>query len=121
MFSLKIAALLLFAATMIGCSSSTMIRSEPPGAKLYMNEQYKGETPYLYTDQKIVGSDTRIRLTLDGYHDLETIMSRDEKLDVGALVGGVFFVVPWLWVMEYDPVHTYELKPVRVTTGLPAR
>ena len=97
---------------LIGCSSTTVLQSVPSGAKLYVNEQYRGTTPYLYRDEKIVGSTTSIRLTLDGYKDFTTVLQRDERVHVGALVGGFFFVVPWLWVMQYDRTHIWEMQPL---------
>jgi hypothetical protein len=36
---------------LFGCSSSTLIKSNPPGAKLYLDGQLKGETPYPYSDR----------------------------------------------------------------------
>jgi hypothetical protein len=103
--------LLLASLALTSCSSSTLIRSDPSGAKVYLNEQYRGVTPYLYSDQKIVGSATRIKLTKEGYEDFYAVLTRDERVDAGAVVGGLIFFFPFLWVMEYDPVHTYELTP----------
>lgn len=89
-----------------------MINSKPQGAKLYMDEQYQGTTPYSYSDNKIVGSTTPIRLELDGYAPYLTTLVRSEKADVGAIIGGFFLLVPFLWTMEYNPVHTYELRTI---------
>jgi len=100
-----------------GCSSTTILHSVPSGAKLYVNDEYRGTTPYVYRDQKIVGSSTAIRLSLVGYKDLNTVLQRDERLHVGALVGGFFFVVPWLWVMQYERSHTWELQPLAERTS----
>lgn len=94
------------------CSSSTLIQSEPSGAKLYMNGEYMGVTPFSYSDTKIVGSSTEIRLEKEGYEPLYTMMSRDETADVGAIIGGVFFLFPFLWTMKYKPTHNYELIPL---------
>ncbi len=94
------------------CSSTTLIQSEPSGAKLYMNGEYMGVTPFSYSDTKIVGSSTEIRLEKEGYEPLYTMMSRDETADVGAIIGGVFFLFPFLWTMKYKPTHNYELIPL---------
>lgn len=99
-----------YCAFLTGCSSTTMINSKPQGAKLYMDEQYQGTTPYSYSDSKIVGSTTPIRLQLDGYEPYRTTLVRSEKADVGAIIGGIFLLVPFLWTMEYNPVHTYEMR-----------
>ncbi|HUS87444.1 MAG TPA: PEGA domain-containing protein [Bacteroidales bacterium] len=92
------------------CASTTMIRSDPTGAKLYLDGEPAGTTPYAHTDSKIVGSTTTVQLTMEGYEDFNNSFSRNEEVDVGAIIGGVLFLIPFLWVMKYKPYHTYELK-----------
>lgn len=105
--------LLLLAGTTLlsSCASTTLIQSTPAGAKVYLNDQAVGVTPYRHTDTEIVGSTTTVRLEKEGYQTLNTSFSRDEEVDVGAIIGGVFLTVPFLWVMKYKPVHSYELSP----------
>lgn len=93
------------------CASSTMIQSYPSGAKVYLNNEPVGVTPYLHRDKKIVGSSTDVRLEKEGYQPLMTGFSRNEDADVGAIIGGVFFLIPFLWTMKYKPSHSYELQP----------
>ncbi|WP_163707290.1 PEGA domain-containing protein [Mangrovibacterium lignilyticum] len=103
-----LAGLMLFAS----CKSTTMIISDPPGAKLYLNGESAGVTPYQYRDTKIVGSTTDVKLVKEGYADFYTAFSRNEKADAGAIIGGLFLLFPFLWTMKYKPTHTYELIPV---------
>lgn len=105
-------AAMLATVLLAGCTSSTLLQTVPNGAKVYVNQQYRGITPMTYSDQKIVGSTTTLRFLLDGYEDLNTQLTRDERVHVGALVGGFVCGIPWLWVMKYDPVHTWELQPL---------
>jgi hypothetical protein len=104
----------LLAGTLLlgSCSSSTLITTQPAGAKLYMNGQYKGTTPYSHSDTKIVGTATDLRFEQEGYEPLQTVLVRNERADAGAIVGGIFFLFPFLWTMQYDPQHTYELRPL---------
>jgi hypothetical protein len=95
-----------------GCTSTTVIHSRPEGAKVYLDNSYMGMTPYTQKDSKIVGTQTPLRLTKDGYEPFETHLSKDEKPDVGAIVGGVFFLFPFLWTEGYQPEHTYDLTPI---------
>ncbi len=95
-----------------GCASTTLMQSIPTGAKLYMAGEPVGTTPYAYTDTKIVGSKTPFRLVLDGYQDYNGVLIRNEEANVGAIIGGVFLLFPFLWTMDYKPTHTYELIPV---------
>lgn len=94
------------------CSSSTLIQSIPSGAKIYLDGEPVGTTPYRHRDTKITGSTSTVRLELEGYESLHTAFSRDEEVDAGAIVGGVFLLVPFLWTMKYKPTHTYELSPL---------
>ena len=94
------------------CKSTTMIVSQPPDAKLILNNNYVGKTPYKYSDRKVSGSKVNIRIEKEGYEPLHTSFRRNEKLDAGALVGGIFFVYPLLWITKYKPQHLYELTPL---------
>ncbi|MDD4972092.1 MAG: PEGA domain-containing protein [Paludibacter sp.] len=97
-----------------GCSSTTMIQSNPTKAKVYLDGTLVGETPYRHTDARIVGSSMTVRLEKDGYNPLMSTITKDEEINVEAVVGGIFVAVPLLWCMQYQPEHMYELKPVIV-------
>jgi len=51
-----------------------------------------------------------VMLRKEGYMDFYFNLKRNETLAVGALIGGVFFLYPLLWLKKYDPVHNYELQ-----------
>lgn len=91
------------------CASKTLIQSNPSGADIYIDSQRKGTTPYNYKDTKIAGSSTNITLKKEGYQDLVVTLVRNERADVGAIIGGCFFLIPFLWTMQYDPIHYYEM------------
>jgi hypothetical protein len=95
----------------VGCTSSTIIRSEPSGASVYIDGSKLGKTPYTYSDTKIVGSSTHLKLKMEGYEEFDTVFRRDEEFQVGPCIGGAFFLFPFLWVMGYRPEHVYELTP----------
>ncbi len=99
------------AALLTACTSTTVINSRPQGAKLYLNGQYMGATPYTMSDTKVVGSTTTVRLEYPGYETLDGSISRNEQFDVGACIGGVFLLFPFLWIQGYYPAHTFELRP----------
>jgi hypothetical protein len=105
---------LLLAGSMLctGCTSTTMIQSIPIGAKVYLNGEQVGTTPYTYQDTKIVGSKTNVKLEKQGYQTLNVSFSRDEVVDAGAIIGGIFFFVPFLWTMKYKSLHSYTLTPI---------
>jgi hypothetical protein len=119
--TLRAAAAAATLAVASGCASSTVLRSEPPGAKVFLNGELAGRTPLVMTDTKIVGSITHVRLVLDGYRDTSTFIQRNEQFDPGACLGGVFVYVPFLWIMGYKPEHLYELTPMAPRRALPPR
>lgn len=94
---------------LVSCSSKTLIQSNPSGAKVYLNGEAVGTTPYSHEDTKIVGSTTTVKLEKEGYETFNSSFSRNEKTDVGAIIGGVFVLFPFLWTMKYKPERTYEL------------
>lgn len=108
----SIALLLVASIFFASCSSSTLIMSESSNAKLYLNGQYVGTTPYQHKDKKIAGTTTNVRLEKEGYETLYTSFSRDEDVDIGAIIGGIFFLFPFIWTMKYDPTRTYEMTPL---------
>ncbi|MEO9479117.1 MAG: PEGA domain-containing protein [Maribacter dokdonensis] len=94
------------------CASSTMITTVPGNAKIYINGEYVGQTPYKHKDSKIVGSSNTIRVEKEGYETYNDTFSKDEKVAVGPLIGGIFLLVPFLWIMKYEKGRIYDLRPV---------
>jgi hypothetical protein len=101
------------------CASSTIIQSQPSGAKLYLNGEPVGSTPYTMTDTKMIGSITTVRLESPGYETATGAITRNEEFDIGPCIGGMFVLVPFLWIFKYKPTHTFELKPAGAA-GYPA-
>ena len=121
MYSLRmrIAGALVVGSLLQACASATLIHSRPEGARIYIDGEPRGTTPYQYSDQKIVGSNTHIRLVMDGYQDTTASLQRNEEFNVGACIGGVFLLFPFLWIMNYRPEHTYELIPLQPRADKP--
>jgi hypothetical protein len=98
-------------AFLAACASSTLIQSQPTGAKLYLNGEPVGNTPYTMSDTKMIGSITTVRLESPGYETSTGAITRNEEFNVGPCIGGMFVLVPFLWMFGYKPTHTFELKP----------
>lgn len=104
-----LAAAFLFLA---GCTSMTVIESIPAGAKVYINDEIRGETPYTMVDNKIIGTTSSVRIEKPGFKPFMTVISKTEEIDPGPVVCGLLFTpVWWLWGLKYRAVHTYELVP----------
>lgn len=112
-FTSKIMALVLAIVVLFSsCSSTTLIQSYPTDARVYIDGEFVGHTPYWYTDTKIMGSITDIDLVKDGYEPLYTSIQRSERIDVAAVVGGFYLLAPFLWSLRYAPIHNYQLIPL---------
>ena len=110
---IKLVALILSTSFLLsGCASTTVFQTSPSGAKLYINDELVGNTPYTYSDTKIVGTTTIVRIKAEGYEDFNYVLKRNEEANVGAIIGGIFVLFPFLWVMDYKPIHSFELVPL---------
>jgi hypothetical protein len=90
---------LVFLAASTGCASTVLINSQPPGAKVFVDGAYIGKAPASYTDTAIVGT----------VHQMG-FFGRNAQFNAGACVGGVFLLVPFLWILDYPPQVTYQLQ-----------
>jgi hypothetical protein len=94
------------------CTSMTQIQTVPPGAKIYVDDELRGETPYYLSDKKIIGATSTLRFEKGGYKSFTSFIQRSEEFDPGPVICGfVFTPIWWLWAMKYKPVHIYELVP----------
>ena len=89
------------------CSSATLIKTSDKDVSIYVDGKFGGKGEYTYADSKIAGSSTHVLLTKVGCENVSYVIKRNEKFDVGACTGGVFLLVPLLWIKKYDPVHDF--------------
>lgn len=95
------------------CSSTTMIKSTDPTVKIYVDDQLEGTGQVSHSDTKIVGSTTYVKFKKEGCETQTFSFSRSEEFDVGACIGGVLVLVPFLWIEKYRPMHEYEFSCVK--------
>lgn len=100
------------------CSSSMKIDSDPQGARVYINREYKGDTPYVYTDKKVFWTELDVTLKKENYKDFNILIRKNEgdintKAGCGALVCLPIWGLPFvLWVFDYPAEKKYELEPL---------
>ena len=105
----KLIALVMVFFFLFGCSSTTLLKSNPPGAKLQIEGQAVGETPRFYSDKAVAGTVKIVTLKKDGYKDLNGYIKRD-KFSVPMLIGGIFLIVPFIWILEYPTQYYFEMQ-----------
>jgi len=77
------------AAGVAGCAESALIRSSPPGAQVYVNDQLIGITPAtVVVPRGQLDSPHHYRVVLDGYMPAEGDLKR--RFPVGRLFGAIF-------------------------------
>ena len=106
----KFTSLFLSLAFIASCSSRTLITSSDPASKIYVDGEYRGVGAVAHEDTKIVGSTTQVTIKKDGCAPQNFVFTRSEEFSPGACAGGVFVLVPFLWVMGYKPSRTYEYQ-----------
>ncbi len=92
-----------------GCASTTLLNTVPDGSDVYIDGIKEGKTPFYYTDRKTAFSSTLFTFKKDGYDDMYVTLKRNEAVDAGSFFGGLFLIVPYLWITKYNTVHTYPL------------
>ncbi len=105
----KLIALFMVFFFLFGCANTTLLKSNPPGAKLQVDGQVVGETPQFYTDKAVAGTVKKVNLKKEGYKDLNGYIKRD-KFSVPMLIGGIFLIVPFIWILEYPTQYYFEME-----------
>jgi hypothetical protein len=95
------------------CTSTTMIQTIPADASVSVNNEYIGQSPCAYSDKKISFSTNYVTIKKEGYEDFNAEFERNEDINPGAIVGGIFIWPIWLWAFDYKPSRTYQLAPVK--------
>jgi hypothetical protein len=103
---------LITVAAFAGCASSTVLQSQPPGARVFLNGVPVGTTPYTMTDTNMSGTATQVRFEYPGFEPFNAMIVRSEELDPLALIGGIFLLVPFLWILGYQPTHFFTMQPL---------
>ena len=83
------------------------IQSDPSGADVYINNQKMGKTPYKANLDDFVATNYQIILKKDGYNDFNGVLAKEAK--VGAIIGGIFFIIPFLWCYGPSPNQQFVL------------
>jgi hypothetical protein len=100
--------LLASLAVLGGCASGTHISVSDPDARIYVNGEYVGTGKAYYSDRKLMFTKREVTLRKDGCEAQRYTFRRNERPDLGAIVGAYYLAVPVLWTAQYKGEHTYE-------------
>ena len=102
----KIFSLILLLVFSISCSSTTTVISSDKDTKIFIDGELKGRGTVTFTNTKITGSTTKVKISKKNCQDQNFEIIRNEEVDVGAVLAGVL-IVPLLWTMKYKAAHPY--------------
>jgi hypothetical protein len=106
-----------------GCSESTMIRTNPPGASVYVNERYLGASPVEFEAKSwsVRPHAYRYRIAKAGYVEREGEVSA--RLSVGRIIAAYFSGCMscghGFFVFDEDTVVRLEPEPMSWEPTLP--
>jgi hypothetical protein len=103
-----VALIVLVTFTGLACSTNTKFVSDPPGAKVYINGEFIGETPCDFNSSTGLPERYHIQLFKDGYSQLNVYIDAEMSLVWALLVVPVTFgvAIPWSWTLE----NMYKFK-----------
>jgi hypothetical protein len=104
-------------ATLTACSSNTSIRVTDPDARIYVNDEYLGTGRAHYSDRKPAFTIQEVTLRKDGCEAQTYRFRRNERPDVGAIIGAYYLVVPIFWTAQYKERHQYEFVCEQMATA----
>jgi hypothetical protein len=110
----SVSLLMVMAVFATSCASSTMIRSDDKDAKIYVDGEYRGQGSVSHMDQKTSFETTLVRFEKPGCKGQTFHMPRGEQFQVGPFIGGLFVLVPFLWVAGYKSEHSYEYSCTKI-------
>lgn len=92
-----------------GCASQTTITSTPPNAKLTIDGQPVGTTPYQYVESSTwLWSKHQVQANKQGYQPGYRMISA--SISPAHLILGLFCCFPFIAVGQYDPQYNIVLQ-----------
>jgi hypothetical protein len=114
---MKALLLLAVVTTLAACSSGTSIHVSDPDARIYVDGEYVGAGKAHYSDRKLMFTKREVTLRKDGCEPQLYTFRRNERPDVGAIIGAYYLAVPLLWTAQYKDHHKYEFVCEQLTSA----
>ena len=106
----KLIALMTVFFFLFGCASATIIKSKPSGAKVYLDGEIKGETPYTYTSAGIWGTKKMVVLKKEDYKESVQQIKKDHVNWVTVIIGALVFYPLLLWGADFPTEYNFEME-----------
>jgi len=116
----KLIALMTAFLFLFGCAT-TIIKSKPSGAEVYIDKKLVGKTPYTFSSTAPAASKWMVTLKMEGYND-DIGQIKKNHPDWGAIILGCFFLWPLLWWADFPPEYNFEMEKIESKpTDLPTK
>lgn len=94
-----------------GCASQTRITTEV-NATIYEVQTGRavGTAAADYKDRKPFWSSTSFRIEKEGCKTKNLTIHRNDSINAGRTIGGFFFILPWIWIGDYEPSYGVSLE-----------
>ena len=95
---------------LVGCATSTSIKTVQKDVRVYNDGVLKGVTPFDYWDRQVMFTQKTFMLKKEGFVDKEITIQKN-----------IFYfhrllfppVLAWLWMFGYDTEYYFELEAVK--------
>lgn len=102
---------ILVAIIINNCSTLSTFHTNPPNAKIYINNNPIGNSPVTYSLDNLIFNNYAVRIEKEGYNSYYT--SLDKEIKVLPLLGGIFLFWPCLlWCYGPKSEYYYSLTPI---------
>jgi hypothetical protein len=115
-----VALIVLVTFTSLACSTATKFVSDPPGAKVYVNGEFIGETPCDFNSKSGLPERYHVQLFKDGYSQLNVYIDAEMSLVWALLLVPVTLgvAIPWSWSLE--GMYKFKLASAGAAPAAPA-
>jgi hypothetical protein len=103
---------LLLVVSLMGCSTTTLIKTDPPGARVMVDGAPLGITPCKYDNGGPFWIKNAVLIEKDGYQPINTVLTKSQP-NVMMIILACGVIVPALWATGYPDEFNYELQPLK--------
>ena len=101
------------------CAAVSTFSTEPPGAKLYINGRYLGQTPVQFTSPRAFGHRYHVQVMKDGYQAQDFYIDSRMSWVMGYLAPLFPPLLFWTWALDSD--YAVHLPALDEAADAPAR
>ena len=95
----------------MSCSHTTRFVTEPQGARIYVNDVSRGETPTFFESRSGTPTTYHVKITAPGYETIETPVRSAYRADLSLLLL-LPGIVPYFFSARLEDSYTFPLVPL---------